>query len=568
MEPESTPLEMPMNTRCFRLRGKDWIVALLLSVSALPCASKAEMQNVPAHITYRIEEGVYVDIGSGSGLERGIKGSLLLEDGRSFTFEVMQAANSSALLRFGEQGVDLAAGNEILRVELVFDDAQQNSEETPVIPPAATTAAPEEPEPFVPLLERMNKMPALTQSKNVSHGNFGVRQSMQTGTDNQLDRMVTRLYTSGSIDRIEGTEWSLKWSGSARYRTGDAYVDHPDYQSLQPMIYNLMLQHPLEAGGFVRLGRFLPYELPGVGYIDGGQLEVSNGGLLRFGVLAGLKPGRVNLEVTADEPTVAGYTTLEAGKQGSSYYSGTAGLMASLYQGEANRFALLFDQRASLGPKLDVISTAQIDFGVANTTNSATQLSRFDLTASSRIARNHTLRAGMDHWERADTPSERDLLTIVDNSLFDSGYWRYWVGARHRLPLKLNLNEEVAYTVSDNTDAAMRWRVGLTRTGFFQWTSASISSTIYNLESQGNSGFGGLLSAYLPFWDSRLSVRPSASMRWLDPDNGGDGLTMSYYSVYLDARINRKWLLSGGLTQSIGDGADATSFDLGLRYSW
>ena len=50
----------------------------------------------------------------------------------------------------------------------------------------------------------------------------------------------------------------------------------------------------------------------------------------------------------------------------------------------------------------------------------------------------------------------------------------------------------------------------------------NVAATLYNLEAQGASGYGGLLSAYLPFWNARITVRPSASMRWLDP--AGDGL--------------------------------------------
>jgi hypothetical protein len=391
---------------------------------------------------------------------------------------------------------------------------------------------------------------------------------MQIGTENQLDRMVTRLYTSGNIDRLQGSGWSFNWSGNARYRSGDAYVDHPEYQTLQPLIYSAMLQHPIDAGGFVRLGRFLPFELPGIGYMDGGQLEINHDNPWRFGLVAGFKPDRVDLAVTADEPTIAGYATLETGTRGAAYYSGTAGLLASLYKGEANRLALLFDQRASLGPKFDLFSTAEVDMGVANTTNSTTQLSRLDLTASYRVVQNHTLRAGADHWQRADILSERDRLLIVDESLFDDGYWRYWIGGTHRLPWKFNLNEEVAYTVSDASEDAMRWRVGLTRTGILGWSTANLAATIYNLEMTSADGYGGLLSAYFPFIDGRFSIRPSASMRWLDPDGGGEGFQVSYYAVYLDARLSKAWLLTGGLTETLGDGADATLFDLGLRYSW
>jgi hypothetical protein len=156
----------------------------------------------------------------------------------------------------------------------------------------------------------------------------------------------------------------------------------------------------------------------------------------------------------------------------------------------------------------------------------------------------------------------------VDDALFDDGFWRYWVGARHDLSWNLNLNEELAYIVSDATEDAMRWRVGLTRTGLFGWTSANIGATLYNLEAQDAAGYGGLLRAYLPFWDARIAIRPSASLRWLDPANGGEGLTVTYFSLYGDARLYKAWTLTGGLTSTGGDGADALLFDLGLRYSW
>lgn len=556
-----------MDRTIFRSGMRQGLYVVFAAMSLLHGVCEADTQTVPAQITYRIEEGVYVDVGSDKGLKRGVKGQLVLDDGSSVPFEVMQSAHSTALLRLDGQGTTLDADGQALRVDLVFESEEVSAAEADANAEGAN-AEKAAPEAFVPLLEQMKEMPAVTQSENVSHGNIGVRYTMQTGTDNQLDRSTTRLYTSGNIDRLEGTGWSFKWSGSGRYRSGDAYKDHPDYQTVEPLVYNLMLQHPLVDGGFVRLGRFLPFELPGVGYIDGGQLEVATEGPWRFGLVTGLKPDLVNLELSADEPTIAGYTTLEAGTRGSAYYSGTAGLLASAYKGEANRLALLLDQKASLGPRLDLLSTAQFDFGIADTTNSTSQLSRLDLSVSSRINRDHTLRAGLDHWERVDTPSERDRLAVVDDSLFDNGYWRYWVGARHRLPLKLNLNEEVSFITSDATDDAMRWRVGLTRTGFFAWSSANVSATAYNLESQGASGYGGLLSAYLPFWSGRWSLRPSASMRWMDPDNGGRGLEVSYYSLYLDARIYKQWLLTGGATQTMGEGADATSFDAGLRYSW
>ncbi|MEN8254185.1 MAG: hypothetical protein ABFR33_01835 [Verrucomicrobiota bacterium] len=540
-----------------------WAGIIILLFGWLCVASTAETVRTGVVITYRIPEGVYINAGTDAGLQLGMTGSMVLENGRTLGFEVLQAARNTALLRLEGAGGDLLGTLQSRPVELVFDAVPPSEEEA-----VPAVAAPGEGEVFVPLLAPLRSAPEVVPTKNISHGSIGVQQTYQEGTDSQLDYAVTRLYTSGNIDRLFGSAWSFVWSGSARYRTGDGYLDHSEYETVQPLIYSAAFQHPLSGEGFVRAGRFLPFELPGIGYLDGGQVELDTSGHWSFGVAGGLKPRRVDLAFSGDEPTAAGYATFEVGERISSYYSGTAGLLGSLYKGEVDRVAVLLDQRAGFGPRFNLLSTAEIDFGAASTTNSQTQLSRFDLTASSRLHGLLTLRAGAGHWQRLDSQAQRDQFLFVDDQLFDDGYWRYWIGARHDLPLRLRLNEEVAYIVSDATDDAMRWRIGLTHSRLLGWRFSSLSATFYNLESQGFSGYGGLLNAYLPFRGGRIAIRPSASMRWLDPDNGGEGLAVTYYGVHLDARVYKHWLLSGGVSSTSGDGADALLFDLGLRYSW
>jgi hypothetical protein len=538
-------------------------IAVLLLLGWTCLAHAAEMRRISATITYRIPEGIYVNVGRDQGLEQGQSGSMVLEEGRTWAFEVVQAARSSALLRIEGMGSNLVGSLQNRRIELLVEQGGDTARQA-----GALAKAPKENEPFVPLLAASKRAVAVAPTQNISHGYVGIRQTYQGGTANQLDYAATRLYTSGNIDRLFGTAWSFVWSGNARYRTGDGYRYHPEYGKLQPLVYALQLQHPLSGDGFVRMGRFLPLELPAIGYIDGGQVEVDTAGHWSFGGVGGLKPDRLDLTFSTDEPTAVGYATYEAGKRGDAYYSGTAGLLASLFKGEPDRLAVLFDQRGGFGPRFDLYSTAEIDTGLANTTNSQAQLSHFDLVASSRLHQLFTLRGGADHWQRADTLVLRDQLPSPDDRLFDDGYWRYWIGARHDLPWHLDLNEELAYIVSDASDDAMRWRMGLTRTGLFGWNFASVGATLYNLEGQASSGYGGLLRAYFPFLEGRLSVSPSASLRWLDPDNGGDGLSVTYYSVYGDYRISKAWMLTGGLTATRGDGADAILFDAGLRYSW
>lgn len=530
----------------------------------LSFVSAAEQERVRATVTYRIPEGIYVNSGTAAGLHQGISGSLMLESGRVFVFDVIQASRSSALLRLKGDASGLVGSLRNQPVELVFDRSEE-----PVADEGTASSDPSEDEPFVPLLAPPQATPDVAPTANISHGRVGVQQTLLGATDNQQDYAVTRLDTSGSIDRLFGTQWSFIWSGNLRYRTGDGYENHPEFETIQPLIYSSYFQVPLSGDGFARLGRFLPLELPSIGYLDGGQVEVDFGNNWAWGFSGGLKPNRVNLEWTGDEPTAALYGTFKAGTVGSTYFSGTAGLLGSVYKGEVDRLAMLFDQRAGFGPKLDIFSSAELDFGVANTTNSQTQLSRFDIYASSRLHSLLTLRAGTDHWQRLDSEAERDLLPfIVSDQLFDDGYWRYWVGASHELPWKLDLNEEVAYTVSDATDDAVRWRIGLTRTGLFKWKFANFGATLYNLEAQNADGLGWLLRAYLPLWDGKVSLRPSASARWLDPSDGSDGLALTYLALYGDWLIFNHWTITGGATLTAGDAADSVLFDLGLRYRW
>jgi hypothetical protein len=130
------------------------------------------------------------------------------------------------------------------------------------------------------------------------------------------------------------------------------------------------------------------------------------------------------------------------------------------------------------------------------------------------------------------------------------------------------LNEELSFIDSDAGNNAVRWRVGLLRTGIFAWPSASLRATLYNLESWGADGYGSRVSAYLPWWQGKLIVRPAVGLRWLDTDAQSDDLTVSYYAIHVDSRLSKAWTLFGGLTTSSGDGADATLFDLGMRYKW
>ena len=546
-----------------------WRILPYIPVVFVCLGGLAHADNVTmnARITHEISNEFYVDKGTDQGLRQGLSGSLRFDDGRILEFEVIQVTRKLAMLRFAGHS-DKQDGLIGQSVELVFErkepDQQNKDEKSPKNPPATA-----DDDRFVPLLAPPQWTLGLPEARNIFHGQMQARQSLQTDRENQRDYSVTHFGSSGSLDRIEGSNWSFEWSGDLAYRDGDAYRYHPDYQEPRLDLYMGSFQRPLADDGFLRLGRFLPRELPGIGYVDGIQGQIRHDEHISLGAVAGFKPNRYNLDPSEDEPLLAGYATYETGKFPGPYYSGTAGILSSLYEGQSDRLALLFDQRASLGPLFTLYSTAEVDFDAgAAQINTGTNLARLDVSAVSRLSSELSFSAGLDHWQRPDTRAERDLLPYYDERFFDDGYWRYWVGSNQGLPWNFRLSEEVSFINSDTYDYDPRWQIGLTHTDLFDWQGASVTATVYNIAVVGMDGYGGRLSAYLPLWSHKLSINPLAGFRTVDVEPRSREFELTYLSMRLNGRLSHNWSLFGGFTHSYGDRVDSTLLDLGIRYRW
>ena len=130
------------------------------------------------------------------------------------------------------------------------------------------------------------------------------------------------------------------------------------------------------------------------------------------------------------------------------------------------------------------------------------------------------------------------------------------------------MSEEFAFIDSPDYDYDPRWRIGLTHTDMFSWQGASVTATVYNIAVQGMDGYGGRLSAYLPFIKHKLFIQPMAGFRKLEVEPQSREFKMTYLSLRINGRLSPNWSLLGGFTHSYGDRADATLLDLGLRYRW
>jgi hypothetical protein len=521
---------------------------------------------VAARIVGESAGGFFADAGASRGVAPGAAG-VVERNGREIArVEVASVAPSSSLLRVvALPGLDRPRTGDTVRLAVT----REQTSPAEGAPPPARSEAPSENE-FVPLLAPPPRAAAPAEPANIFHGTAWVRQLFQTDSANPLDFSLTRVGTSGSLDRIQGTPWAFDWSGAVSYRTGQGYEGSADFDEVRLDLFRLSFYRRFQDGGFVRAGRFLPQELPATGYIDGAQGETPIGEHFRLGAIAGLKPTRDDLDFSIDEPTAVGYATFAAGDARNLYYSGTLGVLGSLYKGKLDRVALLVDQRATLSPRLSLFSTTEVDVyaGSAETSSSDVRLTHQDLYVVSPVTRFLTLRAGFDHYEGLDTQAERDVLDVVDDRLFGDGYWRYWTGATVLLPWRLELDGEAAYIESEAGEDGIRWRAGLARTGIFAWTSAQVRIIVYNLDGADASGYGGRVSAYLPLLDGSLSFEPAVGFRLLETDSTSESFDITDLGLRAWWQITNGWSADAGVMYTTGTGVDALLVDLGVSFTW
>lgn len=528
-----------------------YAIPVILALAAAAGATELECR-----VTYRAAEDVYVDAGAAQGLGRGDVGVVRRRGVDIARVEVVSTSTNSARLRvIGAKG---AARPE------VGDSVQFTLRDRTTPEPQPPPEAPGTTEPFVPLLERQKSLAKAPSRSNLAHGWVSLSQLVQT--QSSFDYWTTRLSSAGGVDRLAGTPWAVRWSGTLSARGGDAF-EGSVLEGARLDVFELLATRRGEAGALT-IGRFVPAALANVGYVDGVLGERALGGGLTLGGILGLKPTRDNLTPSLDEPVGVFYATLASGKPRETYYSGTLGLLGSLFEGDPDRLALLADQHLSFGQRLDLNASFEVDFDVGGASvRSGTRLTYADLNLNAMLSEALTLRAGFDHYEKLDTRAERSALGYTDAVLYDSGTWRYWLGSSHRLPASLRLATEFAIIDAPQTGQTPHWRVTLTRYGLPSAPQANVSLTVYNLEGDLLSGLGGRLEAYVPLKHGSVTLQPGLGFRAFDSVVAGS-FSVTDLGLRAEYRMDRSWSFQGGVAYTFGEAADLLALDVGLRYRW
>jgi len=554
-------------------------------------AHVAGAASLEARVVYRTADGLYVDGGTGAGIVEGATGSILRGATPLGRFRVGRAAAESAFLVLqGATTGPLPAAGEA--VTLHMDGAPASGLAGAAAGAAAPmgTRAPSptlssgDEKPFVPLLASPDLGDqAATEARNLFHGRVTARQAAQVGTAHgDLDYALTRVRTSGSLDRIDATPWAIEWAAEVSYRAGDGLERTRNWENLRAEVFQLSLFRRFEDRGFIRLGRFLPRELPAVGFLDGAHGEASLAGdFLRVGAMVGLQPSLDRLRPSLDEPLAAAYVSVAAGEPSEVRYYGTLGVLGSLSEGHPDRLAILLDQRLDAGA-FGVASTSAVDLDVdPDDSREGARLTRWNLLGTWDAAPWLRLGAGLDRFEVPDTGGEREASDpgfLSEDELFDGGYWRYYGRATLRFPEEISLDAEASFTDEDGgAEDAVRGSLALTRVGLPGAPLGSITLAVYNLRSVEASGWGGRLSALVPLLDDQLSLQPAISVRYTEHGTSGarffdatEGERLSFVDASLRAQwvISRAWTLFGGAAYGHTGDEGRLLVDVGVTWRW
>lgn len=353
-------------------RAHQSIRALLLLVGGvLACAvPRAEAQSDSARVSYRTVEVVFFTAGRADGVQVGDTVSVLGSDGVAIASAVVVSASlhgASARLLTPDASVatgqrvrfvrHLAAPADSLGVAAAPAGAVQALAADTAAPPLGDTArtgdtavvrAPPPERPRLPASARRMRGGIQVEQLASSAGGASSLTSYQT--------VGSLSFTAPFGDAVElRTRMTSRWrSGAAANLTG--------MNGVFTIPYELQLRiAPPGAGWNASLGRFVPVEAVGLGYLDGARFEVQVARAQRFGVVAGFVPGVERLQVSTATKRAGAYWAYGADGPLTGSFSAAAD-----YAAGARRRTLLSSQtswRASNA--VSVSAYSEVDVGAS-----------------------------------------------------------------------------------------------------------------------------------------------------------------------------------------------------------
>lgn len=422
---------------------------------------------------------------------------------------------------------------------------------------------------FVPLLAPPVKAkPVVAESSYLFHGRILAGTVYQRVDVTGQKLLSSRLDLNASIDRINAGPWSFVMDGNVTERQGDMLTTAPDYRHAQPHFYQFRFNRKFEGGGFFQMGRFMPFELTGIGFLDGMQVKTGVSEHVSVGFAGGARPNKLDLAFSNKEWAGSAYATLEGGERRQLYYTGTMGVMQTTFEGKADEKAILWDQQADLSPKLNLFTSAQVDYiDSVNSANPGVHLIRLDVYANSPLTSFLSFRGGTNHYERPDTMAEHFYSGSDTYTFSDTGYWRYFGGASQYLPGNFQLDEDVS-VLKTYSNSETFYRGKLSHRGLPDNPQAVMSVAGFNVNHFEGKGVGGSFDILYPTLGAKVLWEGQASFRYSSLDGRNKLFAWSDASLGIQWWMTKNWKSDFRYERIFIDNADSTVLGLTIGYYW
>jgi len=284
-------------------------------LSTLCCAlARPALAQGVARVSYRTREIVFVTAGRDDGLAVGDTVTILREDGSALvTGVVVSAALHSASVRLTGPDDGLATG---LQVAFVPHPPEAPADSAGLAPPPDTAVAGDSTAYAVPAA-------APRPPPRRLHGGIHLE---QYGSSTAANPGMKTLQTVGALDLdapvASGVDLLVRTT--TRYRSGEsrALVGTPELTTI-PYQLELRLAPP-GAAWSASVGRFVPADAMGLGYIDGARVDVRVAPGHRLGIIGGVVPEAERLRFSTDAKRIGGYWAFGTGERAQGSLSAAA----------------------------------------------------------------------------------------------------------------------------------------------------------------------------------------------------------------------------------------------------
>jgi hypothetical protein len=350
---------MPIGARlCRRIA---LAAVLLLAVLSICLPPRLLAQGDSARVSYRTTEIVFFTAGRAEGVRVGDTVAVLgAGDAVVSRAVVVSASLHASSARLLGSDVPVAVGQRVrYDVRLAVEDADN------AYPRADTTAADSAALAEVPV-RRPRAPPRQVQRFNgglqieemaSSVGSIGALGSYQTAGSLYLNAPLT-----------SGIELRTRVSG--RFRRGAAGRT-TGLDGWHAIPYELQLRFGIPGGGWsASIGRFVPTEAAGLGYLDGARLELRLGGQQRVGIVGGFVPSVTDLSVSTTTKRGGVYWAFG----GSGAFVGSLSAAADWSEGARRRTLVASQTYWRLFGHLWLSASTEVDIGSPSMTVHGVQL--------------------------------------------------------------------------------------------------------------------------------------------------------------------------------------------------